>query len=484
MMVLGIGMLMSFLRFQDLKHENENQKAKAVGEQIKKIGDAVNGYINIHYDKLSTLTASKSQTADPGPRTCSGDSCTITTQTLVNEGLLPQNFTGKNALNSGYNIKLNRDGTSPNYLINGLITTAQPWTEAGKVRYDLLGKAMQEAGVDSGMTKSQSKVAGYSGSWSESTEDYSNINKAGLLSYRVGYNSAMYSVYLRRDGTLPMTGNLNMGGQSISNTKDITASGKVKSGSVSTGNVDATGYLKITGATTLSGALVANKGATVKNGFTVESGTTVIKGALAANKGATVNNGFTVASGTTVIKGATQLGNTLTVSGASNLKGKVTVNSDLQVNKAIVASGNITSSGTITAKTFHSTSNMQADGAITSSSDITANKRLTTNEYLKINGVGTAGAACSSSGLQSRSSTGQILSCVNGKWTNPASTLTNYYITAGGRCDETNSLTSACSCPSGQEAIKFSQYDYKVTVGHGHGDDLYATRSRVVYVCK
>lgn len=35
----------------------------------------------------------------------------------------------------------------------------------------------------------------------------------------------MYSVYLRRDGTLPMTGDLNMGGKSINNAKDITAAG-------------------------------------------------------------------------------------------------------------------------------------------------------------------------------------------------------------------------------------------------------------------
>jgi hypothetical protein len=29
----------------------------------------------------------------------------------------------------------------------------------------------------------------------------------------------MYSVYLRRDGTLPMTGDLNMGGKNINNVK-------------------------------------------------------------------------------------------------------------------------------------------------------------------------------------------------------------------------------------------------------------------------
>lgn len=38
----------------------------------------------------------------------------------------------------------------------------------------------------------------------------------------------MYSVYLRRNGTLLMTGDLNMGGKSINNVKDITAAGTVR----------------------------------------------------------------------------------------------------------------------------------------------------------------------------------------------------------------------------------------------------------------
>lgn len=34
----------------------------------------------------------------------------------------------------------------------------------------------------------------------EKQSDYPAINKKGQMSYRVGYNSSLYSVYLRRDG--------------------------------------------------------------------------------------------------------------------------------------------------------------------------------------------------------------------------------------------------------------------------------------------
>ena len=103
-LVLGVGSMMAFMRFQDMRNDQETVIAKAVGQQMKQIGEAVNGYINIRYDKLSTLTSSSSQSSDPGPRTCNGSGCEITFQTLINEGLLPISYTGVNAQKSSYKI--------------------------------------------------------------------------------------------------------------------------------------------------------------------------------------------------------------------------------------------------------------------------------------------------------------------------------------------------------------------------------------------
>ena len=227
-LVLGVGASLTFIKFQDMIQDQNDLLAKGAGEQIKQLGDAVNGYINIRYDKLSTLASSTSQSSDPGPRTCNtgNNTCTITTATLVNEGLLHSSYSGKNVYQSGYNIVLKRSGTAPNYVIDGLISTTNPLTlGASTIKYDLLGKAMQVAGIDSGMTKSATQTDGYNGMWKETNANFSNINQAGLLTYRTGYNAALYSIYLRRDGTLPMTGNLNMGANDINNAKNITASG-------------------------------------------------------------------------------------------------------------------------------------------------------------------------------------------------------------------------------------------------------------------
>lgn len=140
MLVLVVATIISYIKFQEINQGQENLLANINGEHIKKIGAAVNSYIEIRYNKLSTLVNSTGNGNDPDPRTCSGNVCTITYETLINEGLLPNSFNGLNFNKSGYNIVLKREGINPNYVINGLITTNNSWNDGEKIRYDLLGK--------------------------------------------------------------------------------------------------------------------------------------------------------------------------------------------------------------------------------------------------------------------------------------------------------------------------------------------------------
>ena len=229
-LVISVGLAISFLSFQQMLQKQENILASGAGQQIKQIGDSLNSYIAVHYDKLSILTNADGSPSDPGPRTClPAGNCTISIQTLINEGLLPATYSGKNVFGSDYSLIIKRSGSAPYYNVTGMVTTNQPWIgQNNAIRYDLLGKAMQEAGVDSGITRdTATRVNGFKGTWEQNATDYSNINKLGQLAYQAGYGSYSYSIYLRRDGTLPMTGNLNMGSQSINNAKDINGSGNL-----------------------------------------------------------------------------------------------------------------------------------------------------------------------------------------------------------------------------------------------------------------
>ena len=521
-LVISIGSLISFLSFQSLIKDQEKIMAKASGQQLSDIGNAVNSYIAVHYDKLSALTNATGVTSDPGPRTCVSATqiCTITTQTLINEGILPATFNGLNAFRSGYAIQLKRSGTAPYYNINGLVTTNNAWIGTGnKIRYDLLGAAMQTAGIDSGMTNnSTSKVSGYNGSWTQQNTSFSNINKSGQLAYQVGYGSYSYSIYLRRDGTLPMTGNLNMGNQDINSAKNITASATVQGATLKSTGATAVGTtLNVAGVTTLAGtnvngALNANNNLKVAGTSTLAgtnvngqlnansnfmaAGTSNLRGATTLNStlnvagtttlaGTNVNgqlnaNSNFMAAGTSNLRGATTLNSTLNVAGTSTfananvnggltVAGAETIKGVLTVNNAINASGNITSNGQVRGST------------------VVSGGRATVGEYLQINGTATIGGSCSPNGLQAKSSTGALLSCVNSVWSGSSGTAKRMFIRVNGTCLIPNPDTGICGCPgsSGQYAY-MSGIEVGVatdTICSGGMNDHCTTKRNVIYAC-
>ena len=407
-LVLGVGTMVAFMKFQDMKNEQESILASAVGQQMKQIGEAVNGYINIRYDKLSTLSGAAGNGTDPGPRNCSGSVCEITYQTLVNEGLLPSSFNGYNIIKSPYKIILKRDGSSPNYVINGLITTASSWTENGAVRYDLLGKAMQTAGIDSGTTKTTTSASGFNAQWSEISSNFNNITSIGQLAFRVGYNSALYSMYLRRDGTLPMTGDLNMGGNNVNNAKDITASGNAKFGG--TGDF---------GSNITSGSnIIANNQVMAHNGY----GDKITLGGDAAGGDYEIrlDNGTRYLS--IYSPNAADYTTVLNVYKNTKIQQRLATNG-LDPNEMppgfsaggvrtvdVVATGSFYSilAGTTISEGKYGFYARQ-DGNVKASGNIQG-------DTLQVTSSNTIGASCSVSGMMSKDSVGNILSCLSGTW--------------------------------------------------------------------
>ncbi len=412
-LVLGVGTIVAFMKFQDMKNEQESILASAVGQQMKQIGEAVNGYINIRYDKLSTLSNAAGTGTDPGPRTCSGSVCEITYQTLINEGLLPSTYTGTNANKSSYKIILKRDGTTPNYVINGLITTSTAWIEGGKTRYDLLGNAMQTAGIDSGMTKTTSIASGHSGQWSETSANFNNITSTGQLAFRVGFNSALYSVYLRRDGTLPMTGDLNLDGHNINNVAALNATGNI----TTTGDLQARN-IKATGKINADGSISAGNWVWAKNGY----GDAIGFGGDASGGDYEIrlDNGTRYLS--IYSPNAADYTTVLNVYKNTKIQQRLATNG-LDPNEMppgfsaggvrtvdVVATGSFYSilAGTTISEGKYGFYARQ-DGNVKASGNIQG-------DTLQVTSSNTIGASCSVSGMMSKDSVGNILSCLSGTW--------------------------------------------------------------------
>lgn len=428
-LVLGVGTMVAFMKFQDMKASQEDFTAKTAGEQIRQIGEAVNGYINLRYDKLSTLTPSSSQSNDPGPRTCNTSECEITYQTLINEGLLPVSYSGINIYKSPYKILLKRGGTAPNYVINGLVVATTAWIEGGKTRYDLLGKAMQTAGIDSGMTQSTTVIYGMQGQWQESSSNFSNITGSGLLGFRTGFNSTLYSIYLRRDGTLPMTGDLNMGGNNINNAKNITASGTGSfGGNITSGeNINAA---KEVIAHNGYGDTITLGGDAAGNDYEIRLGTAKPLTLYSPSAG----NYTTVLQVNRNAKIDQRLGlmgydpNELPSGWGGGLRtldvyaaGTVGAGSGGAVNAYMNSSGNIFASNDINAGHQVNAQYVWASGNLNSNyvhsnGNIDANGRINAGEFVYINGQANIGWGCSPNGVVGRTPEGKVISCVNGVW--------------------------------------------------------------------
>lgn len=428
-LVLGVGTMVAFMKFQDMKASQEDFTAKTAGEQIRQIGEAVNGYINLRYDKLSTLTPSSSQSNDPGPRTCNTSECEITYQTLINEGLLPVSYSGINIYKSPYKILLKRGGTAPNYVINGLVVATTAWIEGGKTRYDLLGKAMQTAGIDSGMTQSTTVISGMQGQWQESSSNFSNITGSGLLGFRTGFNSTLYSIYLRRDGTLPMTDDLNMGGNNINNAKNITASGTGSfGGNITSGeNINAA---KEVIAHNGYGDTITLGGDAAGNDYEIRLGTAKPLTLYSPSAG----NYTTVLQVNRNAKIDQRLGlmgydpNELPSGWGGGLRtldvyaaGTVGAGSGGAVNAYMNSSGNIFASNDINAGHQVNAQYVWASGNLNSNyvhsnGNIDANGRINAGEFVYINGQANIGWGCSPNGVVGRTPEGKVISCVNGVW--------------------------------------------------------------------
>lgn len=252
LLAIGVSLSVGAVALNELRQRNESAQARAVGQQLKTVGDAMNTYIALHYTNIVSLTdvVGVGSAADPGPRDCTAAVagtvpansaiCTINVNTLIRNGLLPTSFSGRNAYGSEYGFYIRVSGSAPNWIVEGLVVTTEPYTTGAGPRYDLLGQAMQEAGADSGMTRSlANRLEGLNGTWADqgwpaftdnltgAATNHAGVNELGLLGYRVGYGSSGFAAFVRLDGTVPMTGNLDMGGNSIVDVQDIDASGTV-----------------------------------------------------------------------------------------------------------------------------------------------------------------------------------------------------------------------------------------------------------------
>ena len=275
-LVGAIVITMGMLYMQSQVREQNITSARNIGKQMVDLSDALNAYIVSRYGNMGTQqpildtngnvvvdatgSANTGNNLDPGPRTCvnvntgmanipSNTSlryCDIRISTLINEGLVPSNFTSlppfRSAGLDGYMIsfRVTSGPVSANWTsamgapnIEGMVQTRNAWLNGTRVDYNLIGEAVRTIGPDGGAVgisrTAAGAMSGYLGGWSIPTQagitanagsayDFGTVGRFGV---RAGFGSSQFLQFLRRDGTLPMTGNLNMGAKALINATSV-----------------------------------------------------------------------------------------------------------------------------------------------------------------------------------------------------------------------------------------------------------------------
>ena len=304
--IIGIAAIAASAKLLQYALKLQSQQA---ADNISVVGKAVSTYINQNPSVVSVTPYTD-----------------VTFAQLIAAQVISSNFSPAPPWGGAYQIRVQRIGSSPPYRYEALVYSTTAWAINGTLRRDLLGEAAIKIGGPGGVSYDASgpvgsvPVKGGPPLWAHPVTSFtpfagSYLATGGQLFYNVAYaNSGNDAQYLRVDGNNSMTGNLNVGTNSINNANNITATGAVNAGTVvsagaitaATGNIVATaGQVNAgttitagTGITSTAGNIVATAGQ-VNAGTTITAGTgiTSTTGDIAATAGQ-VNAGTTITAGT------------------------------------------------------------------------------------------------------------------------------------------------------------------------------------------
>lgn len=408
MLVTGIILLISMWKFQDLENEQKLLQAKYVAQKIEQISIATNNYITLKYSELIKLESDDLIL-------CNKDkfSCTISIETLKKEFLLPSSFNEKDKFIHSYEIELKREGVVPNFVINGLIST-------NEIKYNnkkdniFLGNIISKIGMDGGFSKTDNLAQGFQGNWTEKNTDFSNIKVAGQLFSRVGYGSNLYSVYLRRDGTLPMTGDLNLNSHNINEVSNITVQNNIIGNQLKMNDKDGKNTLTIDG----DHGHVNTKGSVHANILALNTNSYGDSLSLHIGSDSTTIRDYQLTLGSDKPLNIWYKDIKSNEHRLMNIQGSASVYGGLNVGYGDKGGyiGGIQSRGSIVSE-----SDIKANGIMKAGGDIIATGNIKSEnnisgKTLKAESVFNSGDLCSNNGSISHDPSGQILSCQNGKW--------------------------------------------------------------------
>ena len=238
------------------------QLAQAQAQRLVALNSAVQNYESVYYSKLVAGTSVSGVANALAP----------TVGELLALGVLDSTFNPANFYGGSYAVQLSKlpAGCVNNCNVTGITYLTTPVTDPqGHESDSLAGAALLELGGN-GAVSTQAQAASLAGINSSFSVANPLGTVPGILAMRNGYGAQGFTPYVRRDGSVPATGNINLNGNSIvnagtANTQNVVNTGNlsnsgnmVNNGDIRTQTLKSTGRMTVNEFIALQGKATLN----------------------------------------------------------------------------------------------------------------------------------------------------------------------------------------------------------------------------------
>lgn len=390
MLVIGLMAVGTIISMNEKQADLEIQKARVVGNHLFQYNNAARSWLA---NNLVTSTSTKTGSSWLKSTSCVGGQSSVAYLPCDFPELTPSKPLGFGDLSLSTTVV--STGTAPNQTTT-LTTQSSPFRLANKLRSDLSAVAAITAAA--GLYNTMTPIAA-------ATNGSFNSEPETAIITMVASNNGAEDSWLRTDGSNTMNNNLTFSETSPESMRAIRNASRIQSLAAQALYLGSAGGASAIGAA----QVIVDANQSIIGNLVVQN----VKG----GDGIVLNQGdIRAANGNVIAKNLQSYGNV-------SAGGNVNASGNVSAQVALSTQGNVTADGAMLAQIYYDSNNTSfyVDPSQNSHlNSLTLNGRGTFNEYLQVNGIAVKNTPCPSNGLVARTSTGKLLSCDGGLWTDPS----------------------------------------------------------------
>lgn len=252
LLLAGMAVVAS-MHFRDQAFKHQMKMAENAGKHLRQLNDGIEAYLIAHGPRLRSMQDNDCAgvaSCVPAVWFCAvggnPNQCALDLNRLVAEGYLPAGWINENPWRAAYQTTVTRvlkpngnPALEMDYDLRAITVSSAPWVDvnSGNPLLGMLGQAVRAGGADLAMTSDSPTIAtglvrrtynadmetGTTVTWEADSTMNPGISAIGHLVARAGFESTANNSFpflVKRDGSVPMTGALDMGANKITSLQD------------------------------------------------------------------------------------------------------------------------------------------------------------------------------------------------------------------------------------------------------------------------